>query len=155
MESNLGQADRDEASDALNILSADRERLAEHVQAPWALLAAFGALSAWVVGAAATADPGANYEPSSTAWLAVLGALVVAHLVQHETGICFRTMGARAIWAMIGILAACLILFSVSLGLVSLSMRWAVVLTTLAAFGITTWLAGVAYQSAAENLRRE
>lgn len=153
MENNYG-ASPDEASDALDALSADRRRLVQRVRIPWALMAAFGALGAWWVGSAATTEPGADYAPPSTAWIALLGVLVVGHLVQREIGVRFRALGARATWATIGILAACLVLFSVSLGLVSLDLHWAVALTSIAAFAVTTWLAGVACRSAVENLRR-
>ncbi|WP_224760490.1 hypothetical protein [Salinibacterium sp. ZJ450] len=137
------------------MLSTDRERLAASVHVPWVLLAAFGGVGAWWVSAAAATNPGESYEPPSSGWLALVGTLVIAYLIQRETGVRFRSMGARAGWAVVGIIAACLVLFSVSLGLVSFNMHWAVVLTSLAAFAATTWLAGVAFQSAAEKLRRE
>lgn len=124
----------------------------ERLRVPWALMAAFGALGAWWVGAAASAEPGGPYEPPVTGWMALLGALVVAHLVRRETGVRFRAMGARATWAVIGILVTCLALFSVSLGLVSMDLRWGVAITSVAAFVITTGLAGLAYRSAVKNL---
>ena len=83
-----------------------------------------------------------------------VGTLVVAYLIRRETGVRFRKMGTRAGWAIVAIAAACLVLFSVSLGLVSFGMQWAVTLTSLIAFAATTWLAGVAYRSAVEQLRR-
>ena len=144
----------DEAIAALNTLSTDRERLAVSVHVPWVLLAAFGGVGAWWVSAAAATNPGENYEPASSGWLALVGTLVVAYLIRRETGVHFRKMGTRASWAMVGIIAVCLVLFSVSLGLVSFGMHWAVALTSLAAFAATTWLAGVAYRSAVEQLRR-
>jgi hypothetical protein len=145
---------RDEAVEALEALSADRQTMSRLVCVPQALMAAFGALGAWWVGLAASVTPGENYEPPLTAWLALLGALVVAHLVQRETGIRFGSLGARASWAILGSVAACLGLFSVSLGLVSLGLTWTVVLTSVAAFAITTWLAGVACRNAVEHLGR-
>jgi hypothetical protein len=155
MESYSSGTSRDEAADALDSLAVDRDRLVGRMRVPWALMAAFGALGAWWVGAAAMTEPGGDYEPPMSAWMALLGALVVGHLVQRESGVRFRRMGARATWATLGILATCLVLFSVSLGLVSLDLRWAVVTTSLVAFTLTTLLAGVAYRSAVENLRRE
>jgi hypothetical protein len=118
-------------------------------------MAAFGALGAWWVGAAATTTPGESYEPPQSRWVVLVGVLVVAHLVQRETGIRFRSMGAGATWSMIGVLVTCLALFSISLGLVSLDLAWAVVITSVVAFVITTALAGIAYRSAIKNLRRE
>ena len=155
MERNLETTARDEAAESLATLSADRQRLAEQARVPAALMAAFGALGAWWVGSAATTDPGSSYEPPLTGWLALLGVLVVAHLVQRETGIRFRSLGARANGAIAGIVVTCLALFSLSLGLVSLDMRWAVMATSLTAFVITTWLAGVACHSAVDRLRRD
>ena len=113
---------RDEAAEMLTALSADRQRLAQQVAVPWALMAAFG-------------------------------ALVVSHLVQRETGIRFRSLGARANWMVAAIVVACLALFSVSLGLVSLQLPWAVVATSLAAFALTTCLSGLALRSAVESAR--
>lgn len=155
MENDSTDPSPDEATDALNSLSTDRERLAASVHVPWALLAALGGMGAWWVSAAATSQPGDNYEPSSSGWLALVGALVIAWLIQRETGVRFRTMGSGAGWALVGLVIVCLVLFSVSLGLVSFGLHWAVALTSVAAFAATTWLAGVAYRSAAEKLRHE
>ena len=46
MESNSPGASRAEATDALNSLTADRDRLAQRLNVPWALMAAFGAMGA-------------------------------------------------------------------------------------------------------------
>lgn len=155
MENNSPELSPDEATYALNTIAADRKRLAKSVHVPWALLAAFGAVGAWWVATAATANPGENYAPPSSGWLALVGALVVVHLIRRETGVRFRTMGARAGWALTGIVAVCLVLFSISLGFVSFGLRWPVALTSLAAFAMTTWWAGIAYRSAVELLGRE
>lgn len=145
---------RDEATEALQALSADRRRLTEHMPVPWTLMAAFGALGAWWVGSAATTTPGANYEAPSSVWLGLLGALVVVHLLRRETGIRFRALGVRAN-ATIGVIVVVgLVLFSVSLGLVSFGLHWAVALTSLAAFALVTWLAGMAFRSAVGRLDR-
>ncbi|MDP3951004.1 hypothetical protein [Microbacterium sp.] len=154
MENDLKHPSAAEATAALSTMSADKERLAASVHVPWVLLAAFGGVGAWWVSAATATHPGENYEPPSSGWLALVGALVVAYLIRRETGVHFRRMGARASWAMVGIVAVCLVLFSVSLGLVSFGLHWAVTMTSLAAFVLTTWLAGVAYRSAVEQLRR-
>ena len=155
MESHSVHPSPDEAAAALNTLQADRERLATSVHVPWALLAAFGGVGAWWVSTAVTTRPGESDDPPSSSWLALVGALVVAYLVRRETGVRFRAMGARAGWVMVGILAVCLLLFSISLGLVSMGMQWAVALTSVVAFAATTWLAGVAYRSAVEHVRHE
>jgi hypothetical protein len=155
MENDLERPSREEATDVLNTLSADRERLADGVDVPWVLLVAFGALGAGWVATAATTDPGPDYQPPAAGWLALVGALVIVYLIRHQTGIRFRAMGAGAGWAVTGIVVACLALFSVSLGLVASGVTWAVVLTSLAAFAVTTWLAAVAYRSAVTKMRRD
>lgn len=154
MENNLPDPSPAEAASALDTMAADRQRLAKSVHVPWVLLAAFGSVGAWWVATAATANPGVNYAPPSSGWLALVGALVVVHLIQRETGVRFRTMGWRAGWALAGIVFICLALFSVSLGFVSFGLRWPVALTSVAAFVATTWLAGIAYRSAVELLGR-
>ena len=154
MESHFQGPSRDEARNALNELSADRDRLAESIRVPRALLAGFGGVAAWWVGAAAATSPGENYEPPTMGWLALAVVLVVVYLIRRETGIRFRSMGLRAGLAVAGIVVTCLALFSVSLGLVSFGLHWAVALSSVAAFALTTWLAGVAYRSAVEKLRR-
>lgn len=143
----------EDAAQALDILTGDRERLASAIQVPRALLAAYGCLAAWWVSSAAGTAPGENYEPPTSGWLALVGVLVVTYLIQRETGLRVRTMGPRAGVAVAGIIAACLVLFSVSLGLVASGFTWAVVLTSLIAFATTTWLSGIACRSAWDTLR--
>lgn len=154
MENNFEDMRPDDAASALDALSADRQRLVADFQVPWPLMAAFGGVGAWWVAGAATATPGENYTPPSTGWLGVAAALIIAYLVRRETGIQFRKMGARASWATVGIVLICLTLFSVSLGLVSFGMHWAIAMTSLIAFIATTLLAGYAFRSAAETLAR-
>lgn len=64
-------------------------------------------------------------------------------------------MGTKATLAFVGIIVAGLALFSASFGLVALGATWAVAVTSLSAFVITTLLARVAYDSALERLRSE
>lgn len=153
MEKNSAETSRQDASQVLRQLAADRESLASGVHVPRALLAAFGALAAWWVSTAVTTTPGEHYEPPSSGWFAVVGVLVIGYLIQRETGLRLRTMGSRAVWAVAGIILVCMVLFSVSLGLVSFGLVWAVTLTSLVAFGATTWLAGIGYRAALEQLR--
>lgn len=154
MESNPNGPSPDEAINALNELTSDRDRLADSIHVPWSLLAGFGGVAAWWVSAAAATSPGANYEAPTTVGLALAVVFVVAYLIQRETGIRFRRMGSRAGWAVAGIVVSCLALFSVSLGLVSFGLHWAVAVTSVVAFAVTTWLAGLAYRSAVKNIRR-
>ncbi|MEV7974039.1 hypothetical protein [Cellulomonas sp. NPDC089187] len=146
--------DPDEAARALDALAADRAQLVDRARVPWTLMAGFGAAAAWWVGSAAGTEPGAGYRAPASSWLALLGVLVIAHLVRRELGIRFRSMGTRAGGAVTALVIGCLVLFSVSLGLVSLGAAWAVALTSLCAFGLTTWLSGVALRSAVAELRR-
>lgn len=111
-------------------------------------------MAAWWVGSAAGTSPGEGYEPPTMGWMALAVALVVVYLIHRETGVRFRSMGTRAGLAVVGIVVTCLVLFSVSLGLVSFGLHWSVALTSVVAFAVTTWLAGAAYRSAVENLRR-
>ena len=154
MESNFTELAPETAADTLKMLSTDNDRLSQR-RVPWVLLAGFGAVAAWFVAAAAITTPGGDYEPPATLWLALVVTLTIAHLIQKETGIRFRKMGAKASLAFVGIIVAGLALFSASLGLVALGATWAVAVTSLAAFVITTLLARVAYDSALERLRSE
>lgn len=154
METNSQGPSRNEAIDALHELAADRGRLAEGIRVPWSLLAGFGAVAAWWVGTAAATSPGENYEPPAIGGLVLAIVLVIIYLIQRETGIRFGRMGLQAGLALIGIVLSCLALFSIALGLVSVGLHWAVILTSIMAFTLTTWLTGVAYRSAAQNLRR-
>ena len=154
MESNFTEPAPETAADTLKMLSTDNDRLSQR-RVPWVLLAGFGAVAAWFVAAAAITTPGGDYEPPATLWLALVVTLTIAHLIQKETGIRFRKMGAKASLAFVGIIVAGLALFSASLGLVALGATWAVAVTSLAAFVITTLLARVAYDSALERLRSE
>ena len=98
-------------------------------------------------------SPGEDYEPPAVGGPALAVVLVIVYLIQRETGVRFRNLGGRAGMALAGIMVGCLVLFSMSLGLVSLGLPWAVALTATAAFALTTWLAGVAYRAAVQNLR--
>ena len=144
----------EEAAASLRDVTADRQALADGVHVPKMLLAALGGVAAWWVAGAAGANPGENYEPPTSGWLGLVAALVTAHLIRRETGIRFRQMGLQAGLVTVAILVLCLILFSISLGLVSFGARWAVLLTSLTAFGMVTWLAGIAFRSALDQLRR-
>jgi predicted branched-subunit amino acid permease len=153
METNSQGPSRDEAAQALKELSADRDRLAAGIRAPWLLLAGFGAVAAWWVSAAAATSPGEDYDSPAISGLVLAIVLVIIHLIRRETGVRFKSMGLQAGLALAGIVAGCLALFSISLGLVSFGLHWAVALTSITAFALTTWLASVAYRSAAQNLR--
>jgi hypothetical protein len=144
-----------EAAAQLHQLASDRNALAKRARAPWGLMAAFGVLGAWYVAAAAFTNPGANYEAPAHSFLPLVVVFVVlVHLLKRETGIQLRSLGWRGWTAALGAVAACCVLFSVSLGLVSVGLHWAVALAALVAFILVTWLVGVAVRSATEELRR-
>ncbi|HWU31121.1 MAG TPA: hypothetical protein VN041_18720 [Microbacterium sp.] len=148
-------ATRRDAAIALSTLADDRSRLAARIRVPWVLLAALGGLAALGVVSPAIANPGDDYQPPLVVGMAVLiGVIIVGYLIQRGTGIRFRTMGVAANAALCGVVATCLLLFMLSLALVSLELRWTLVLTGAAAFVVTTGLARVAYRSAAKRLRR-
>ncbi|WP_293951743.1 hypothetical protein [uncultured Corynebacterium sp.] len=63
-------------------------------------------------------------------------------------------MGIQAKAFIIGIVGLNLLLFSVSLGLVSSGMSWVVLITSILGFVMTTVMAGIAYQQAIENVYR-
>lgn len=153
METNPQGPSRDEAIHALEGLAADRDRLATGIRVPWLLLAGFGAVAAWWVSATATTTPGEDYEPPAVGGLVLAIVFVIMHLIRRESGVRFKSMGMQAGLALAGIVVGCLALFSISLGLVSFGLQWAVTLTSITAFALTTWLTSVAYRSAAQRLR--
>jgi hypothetical protein len=156
MENNFeGRPSSEDAAACLRDLASDRQALADGVHVPKTLLAALGGVAAWWVAAAATANPGENYEPPTSGWLGLVAVLVIVHLIRRETGIRFRKLGVRAAMAAIAIFVVCLTLFSISLVLASFGARWVVALTSLSAFGLVTWLAGIVYRSALDRLRRD
>jgi hypothetical protein len=154
METNSQGPSRDEAIHALEGLAVDRDRLVAGIRVPWLLLAGFGAVAAWWVSAAAATSPGEDYEPPAVGGLVLALVFVIIYLIRRETGVRFKSMGLQAGLALAGIVAGCLALFSISLGLVSFGLHWAVTFTSITAFALTTWLASVAYRSAAQRLRR-
>lgn len=143
---------RDDAAAALHALSTDRAQLADRSRPSGLLMAAFGATAAAWVGSAALTSPGEDYQSSPVSFLALGAFLLVGYLVRQRVGIAFGRWGARAQAAMAIGLVLCLILFSVSLGLVAADLTWAVVLTSAVAFAAVTYLATVAYRGALEKL---
>ncbi|MCC9174822.1 hypothetical protein [Arthrobacter sp. zg-Y179] len=151
MENNLGAAE--DAAARLRNLAADRNALAAGAAPPRTLLAGLGGVAACWVAAALDARPGADYQSPSWTWLLVGLLFVILHMIQRDTGLKFRRLGARANGAIALAALACLFLFSVSLGLVSLGLGWAVMITSLAAFAAVYGLAVVAYRAAVDHLR--
>jgi hypothetical protein len=143
-----------DAAAALRDVQADREALAARIPEPRAHLAGFGAIALAWVAQAATLSPGADYEPPTTSWVALVAALVLLVLLRHRTGIRFREVGPRAVLLVLACLVVCLVLFSISLGLVAQGLAWGVAITALAAFGLVTWLATLAFRAAVARIHR-
>jgi hypothetical protein len=149
--------ENDRAADAAAALAgmrSDREALAAAIPEPRWHLAALGAVAAAWVAQAVTTRPGSDYEAPTSTWLALVAVLVIMTLIRHRTGIRFRRVGARATLLMAGILVACLVLFSISLGLVVQGLGWAVSLTALAAFALVTRLSTLAFRAAVREIAR-
>ncbi|RII92293.1 hypothetical protein [Clavibacter californiensis] len=143
-----------DAAAALDGLRTDRETLAARIPEPRWHLAGFGAIALAWVAQAATLSPGADYEPPTTSWVAVAAAVVLLVLIRRRTGIRFRRVGARAVLLVSAAVVACLVLFSISLGLVALGIGWGVAITALAAAGLVTWLATLAFRAAVREIAR-
>jgi len=143
-----------DAAAALRGVQADREALAARIPEPRWHLAGFGAIALAWVAQAATLSPGAAYEPPTTSWVAVAAAVILLVLLRGRTGIRFREVGARAVLLVVAALLGCLVLFSVSLGLVASGLGWAVAITALAAFALVTWLSTLAFRAAVARIRR-
>ncbi|PPF69948.1 hypothetical protein C5E16_03270 [Clavibacter michiganensis] len=143
-----------DAAAALDGLHSDREALAARIPVPRWHLAGFGAIALAWVAQAVTLSPGAGYEPPRTSWLLIAAAVVLLVLIRRRTGIRFRGVGLRAVLLVAAALLGCLVLFSISLGLVVQGLGWAVALTAVAAFGLVTWLSTLAFRAAVDGIRR-
>ncbi|OUE25924.1 hypothetical protein [Clavibacter michiganensis] len=143
-----------DANAALDGLRTDREALAARIPEPRWHLAGFGAVALAWVAQAATLSPGADYEPPTTSWVAVVAAVVLLVLIRGRTGIRFRRVGARAALLVAAAVVACLVLFSISLGLVAQGLGWAVAITAIAAFLLVTRLSTLAFRAAVREIAR-
>ncbi|GAA1176909.1 hypothetical protein GCM10009584_17970 [Ornithinimicrobium humiphilum] len=137
----------DHATDLLRQLDDDRSRLADLTATPWWAPAFLGLVVGLWVASPAVGDRTSNYV------FALVAAVVIVSVVRARTGIRLRAAGARqvslgALW-----LLATLVLYSVSLALVSLDRSVWVVLPALGA-AATTWAAArVSDRWAREALR--
>ncbi|QHC58659.1 hypothetical protein [Rathayibacter sp. VKM Ac-2760] len=143
-----------DASSALDSLRSDREALVARISAPRRHLAGFGVLALLWVAQAAALSPGADYEPPTTSWLVVAAAVVLVVLLRRATGIRLRRVGVEAMLLVGAALASCLLLFSVSLGLVAQGLGWAVAITAIAAFLLVTWLSTLGFRAAVRQIAR-
>ncbi|ALD11997.1 hypothetical protein [Clavibacter capsici] len=143
-----------DAAAALDGLHADRQALASRIPEPRWHLAGFGAIALVWVAETATLSPGADYEPPTTSWVAVAAAVILLVLLRRTTGIRFRRIGARAALLAAAALVACLVLFSVSLGLVAQGLGWGVAITAVAASLLVTRLSTLAFRAAVREIAR-
>ncbi|RII94635.1 hypothetical protein DZF95_03620 [Clavibacter michiganensis] len=149
--------ENDRASDAastLNDLHSDREALAARILEPRWHLAGFGTIALVWVAQTATLSPGSDYEPPTTSWVALCAAMILLALLRRTTGIRFRRVGARAGLLAVAAIATCLVLFSVSLGLVAQGLGWGVAITAVAAFLLVTRLSTLAFRAAVREIVR-
>jgi hypothetical protein len=154
MENNFASGEpnpRRAAAELLDDLQADQERLAERAEAPRWLAPGFGLIAALYV--AAPALPG---EPRSNGIVTtcIIIGVVLVYLSSRATGIKFSRFGLRAWLAFAGALVGTLVLFSFSLGLVSLDSHWWVAATAAAAFALVFWLTRLIFSSMREALNR-
>lgn len=152
MESN-SRPDRQAATDSLRSLSSDSERLSRTTRVPTAALWALGVTAAWWVASATNTQPGSDYRPSPTGFLAWVAAIGLVLTIQQRTGIKLRRLGRTGWWALVGMLVGCLGLYSIALGLVASELRWWALIPAAVAIPLTSWLASIAYRSAVSELR--
>lgn len=120
-----------ESKDRLNELDADRATLAERVTTPWWLAAGFGLIAATYIVAPAFDGRSAGV---TIAALVISIALIATY--QRTIGMKLGRVGGRAYLALAGGLVVLLGLYSVSLGLASLELRWWIAVPTAVAFAI-------------------
>lgn len=115
----------------LEALEEDRARLSERVRMPIWLAPTIAFLTAaWV------ASPAVGDQAASSAYLISVGGIVLAiYLAVHTAGVRHGCLRGRAYWIVGAASAIGLALYSTSLGLVSLDLRWWVILPALAAAG--------------------
>lgn len=154
MENDSTSASSTEIHNSIDSLDADLTRLTQNVTTPWPLFVAYGGVGAWFVANAATTSPGADYQAPGSFFLILAVGLVITYLLEQRSGVRFRTMGGQAIGFMTALVVTLLALYSVSLGLVSLDLSWAVTFTTLAAFLAATVLSKLVFSSALKRTAR-
>lgn len=120
-----------ESKERLNELDADRATLAERVRTPWWLAVGFGLIAATYIVTPAFDGRSAGVTISA---LVLSIALIAAY--QRTIGMKLGKLGGRAWLALIAGVVVLLGLYSISLGLASLELRWWIAAPTLVAFVI-------------------
>ncbi|MGO1973820.1 MAG: hypothetical protein ACTH2Q_12775 [Propionibacteriaceae bacterium] len=130
--------DRDEAAQALAGLDADRSAVAARAATPGWLLPLISLVVAGFV--AAPALPGGGARGGGFAFAAV-ALVVLVWLYQRQAGVKSSRLGLAGWQLYLAAVVVALLMFSVSLGLVSFGLNVWVVLPALVA-GAATWLFG-------------
>lgn len=136
------------ASALLGDLDSDRASFARRLEAPSWLAPAFGILAAAYVAA-----PAAGEARSGSLLVLIILSVVLIHLYRRATGIRVSRIGLPE-WLLCGAaLLVCLVLLSVSLGLVSFGLNWWVILPAAVAFLVGSVAASRFIRSAQERIR--
>ncbi|MBG6180714.1 hypothetical protein [Arthrobacter sp. CAN_A1] len=136
MENNLPPSSSDQPTSAARLLADvdnDRSALSKRMNTPRWVAPAFGAIAAICV-----ATPAAGDNRSGNSTLLIIVAIMVGYLYHRVTGVKLARIGWVAWLIYATTLVVCLILLSVSFGLVSLDLDWWVIAPTAAAFGAGT-----------------
>ncbi|NOJ60692.1 hypothetical protein [Arthrobacter sp. 260] len=151
MENNLPPSTADQPRSATALLAdvdKDRSALIHRMTAPRWAAPAFGALAALCV-----ASPAAGDNRSGNSALLIIVGILVVYLYQRTTGVRLASIGWTAWLIYAATLVFCLLMLSVSLGLVSFDLFWWVIAPAAAAFGAGTLGAHYFMRSAISRIR--
>ena len=151
MENNLAPSSSDQSTSATALLAdidSDRSALIRRMSTPRWVAPALGAIAAICV-----ATPAAGDNRSGNSTLLIIVGLMVVYLYHRATGVKLASIGGVAWLIYAATLVCCLLLLSVSLGLVSFDLYWWVVAPTAAAFGVGTIGAHYFMRSALSRIR--
>jgi uncharacterized membrane protein YoaT (DUF817 family) len=137
------------ADSPLSTLDADRVALAGRARMPSWLAPALGVvMSAWVATSYTARSGGAG-----SWYFLFLVAVALVVVAVRSTGVRVRTLGARAWFGYLGLIAVGLLLYSVALALYSVDLRWWVTVPAALAFGATVVMVRSIDHSARRSLR--
>ncbi|MBP2217687.1 hypothetical protein [Arthrobacter sp. CAN_C5] len=151
MENNLPPSAADQSSSAAALLAdvdKDRSALIDRMTTPSWAAPAFGALAAICV-----VSPAAGDNRSGNSALLIIVGILVVYLYQRATGVRLARIGWAAWLIYAATLVFCLLMLSVSLGLVSFGLLWWVIAPAAAAFGAGALGAHYFMRSAVNRIR--
>jgi len=151
MENNLHPSSQNEPGSAAALLADvdnDRSALIGRMDAPQWVAPTFGAIAALCV-----ASPVAGDNRSGHLSLLIIVGVLVVYLYHRATGVKLSRIGGTAWLIYAATLIFCLILLSVSLGLVSFALYWWVAAPIAAAFGAGTLGAHYFMRNAVNRIR--